>query len=90
MAISSEQVQRIFRKTERELARLSSEKHAKSVHGFRTSARRLETLLEDLSLSRNRNQKKLLKMLRGIRRRAGTCLARDSASSTSSPRTGRS
>jgi CHAD domain-containing protein len=71
MALSSERVQRIFRKTERELDRLSSEKHAKSIHDFRTSARRLETLLEDLSPCRNRNQKKLLKMLRGIRRRAG-------------------
>jgi len=71
MAISSENVQRIFRKTERELDRLSSEKHAKAVHGFRTSARRLETLLEDLSPRRDRNQKKLLKMLHAIRRRAG-------------------
>ncbi|MGB8063619.1 MAG: CHAD domain-containing protein [Candidatus Sulfotelmatobacter sp.] len=71
MAISSENVQRIFRKTERELDRLSSEKHAKAVHGFRTSARRLETLLEDLSPRRDRNQKKLLRMLHAIRRRAG-------------------
>src|ERR1700758_243339 len=71
MAISSENVQRIFRKTERELDRLSSEKHAKGVQGFRTSARRLQTLLEDLSPRRDRNQKKLLKMLHAIRRRAG-------------------
>ena len=71
MAISSEHAKRIFRKTERELDRLSSEKHAKAVHGFRTSARRLETLLEDLSLHRNRHQKKLLKTLREIRQRAG-------------------
>jgi CHAD domain-containing protein len=71
MAKSCEHAQRIFRKTERELDRLSSEKHAKSVHGFRTSARRLETLLEDVSLCRHRNQKKLLKVLSAIRRRAG-------------------
>ncbi len=71
MAISSEQVQSIFRKTERELARLSSEKHAKAIHGFRTSAGRLETLLEKIAPRRDRNQKKLLKMLHAIRRRAG-------------------
>ena len=71
MAISSEHVQRIFRKTERELDRLSSEKHAKAVHSFRTSTRRLETLLEEIALGRNRPQKKLLKMLSAIRRRAG-------------------
>jgi CHAD domain-containing protein len=71
MAISSENVQRIFRKTERELDRLSSEKHAKGVHGFRTSARRLETLLEEIAPRRDRNQRKLLKTLHAIRRRAG-------------------
>lgn len=71
MAISSEQVQRIFRKTERELDRLSSEKHAKAVHSFRTSSRRLETLLEDIAPRQNRHGKKLLKMLNVIRRRAG-------------------
>jgi CHAD domain-containing protein len=71
MAISSQHAKRIFRKTERELDRLSSEKHSKAVHSFRTSARRLETLLEDLSPRRDRNQKKLLKMLNAIRRRAG-------------------
>ena len=71
MAISYEHVQRTFRQTERELDRLSSEKHAKAVHGFRTSARRLETLLEEIAPRRDRHAKKLLKMLNAIRRRAG-------------------
>src|ERR1700756_2612070 len=71
MAISSEHVQRIFAKTERELDRLSSEKHAKAVHSFRTSSRRLETLLEEIAPRRDRHRKKLLKMLSAIRRRAG-------------------
>jgi len=70
MAISSEQVQRIFRKSERELDRLS-EKHGGAVHGFRTSARRLETLLEEIAPRRDRHTKKLLKLLNEIRRRAG-------------------
>ena len=70
MAISSELVRRIFRKTERELDRLS-EKHAGAVHGFRTSARRLETLLEEIAPRRDRQTKKLLKLLHAIRRRAG-------------------
>jgi CHAD domain-containing protein len=71
MPISSEHVQRIFRRTERELDRLSSEKHAKAVHSFRTSFRRLETLLEEIAPRRDRHRKKLLKMLNAIRRRAG-------------------
>ena len=70
MAISSEQVQRIFRKTERELDRLS-ERHAGAVHSFRTSSRRLETLLEEIAPRRDRHAKKLLKILKAIRRRAG-------------------
>jgi len=71
MAISSEHVQRIFAKTERELDRLSSEKHAKAVHSFRTSSRRLETLLAEIAPRRDRHRKKLLKILNAIRRRAG-------------------
>src|SRR5579859_7676185 len=71
MAISSEQVQRIFRKTERELERLSSEKHSKAVHSFRTSSRRLETLIEEIAPRQDRRGKKLLKLLNVIRRRAG-------------------
>jgi CHAD domain-containing protein len=71
MAISSEQVQRIFRKTERELDRLSSENHAKAVHNFRTSSRRLEILLEEIAPRRDRHGKRLLKGLGAIRRRAG-------------------
>lgn len=71
MAISSNQAHRIFRKTERELELLTSEKHAKAVHSFRTSSRRLETLLEEIAPRRDRHGKKLLKMLNAIRRRAG-------------------
>src|SRR5579863_3551418 len=71
MAISFNQVQRIFRKTERDLERLSSEKHAEAVHSFRTSARRLETLLQEIAPHRDRQGKKLLKTLNAIRRRAG-------------------
>ncbi|MGH9497060.1 MAG: CHAD domain-containing protein, partial [Candidatus Sulfotelmatobacter sp.] len=41
------------------------------VHGFRTTTRRLQTLVEELLPERSRNQKKLLKMLNRIRRRAG-------------------
>ena len=61
----------IFRKTERELSRLTSEQHAEAVHSFRTASRRLEILLEQLLPSEDRNNRKLLKMLHRIRRRAG-------------------
>lgn len=71
MALASEHGRRIFRKMEREVLRLSSDRQAEAVHTFRTTSRRLETLLTGLIAARDRNQKKLLKMLGRIRRRAG-------------------
>lgn len=71
MAIASERGRLIFRKIDRDLTRLSSDLQPESVHSFRTTTRRLETLLERLLPDHDRNQKKLLKMLGRIRRRAG-------------------
>src|SRR6201993_2988538 len=71
MAISPERGKSIFRKTEKELLRLSSGHRAEAVHGFRTAARRLQTLLEQLVADHNRKHKKLLKMLNRIRKSAG-------------------
>jgi len=71
MAISPERGKSIFRKTERELLRLFSGQRAEAVHGFRTAARRLQTLLEQLAADNNRKHKKLLKMLNRIRKSAG-------------------
>jgi CHAD domain-containing protein len=71
MAIAAERGKLIFRKTERELFRLSSAQDPEPVHTFRITTRRLETLLEQLIPSRDRNRKKLLKMLDRIRRSAG-------------------
>ena len=71
MSIAPKRSQLVFRKTERALLKLSSGQDPESVHGFRTSSRRLQTLLEEVLPDRNRNQKKLLKMLDQIRKRAG-------------------
>jgi CHAD domain-containing protein len=71
MSLSPEQSKIAFQKTERALVKLSSGRDAENVHGFRTSTLRLRTLLEQLVPSRDRNQKKLLKMLSRIRKRAG-------------------
>lgn len=71
MPIALDRSQLAFHKTERALLKLSSGQSAESVHGFRTTSRRLETLLEQILSERDRNQKKLLKMLNRIRRRAG-------------------
>src|ERR1700687_5320098 len=71
MPIALDRSQLAFQKTERALLKLSFGQTAESVHGFRTTTVRLETLLEQLLPERDRNQKKLLKMLNRIRRRAG-------------------
>ena len=71
MAISAERGKSIFRKTEKELVRLSSGHRAEAVHGFRTAARRLQTLLEQLVADNHRKHKKLLRTLNRIRKSAG-------------------
>ena len=71
MSIAPERTRLVFQKMDRALLSLPSGLDAESVHGFRTTSRRLQTLLEDVIPDRDRNQKKLLKMLDRIRKRAG-------------------
>jgi CHAD domain-containing protein len=71
MSIAPERSQLVFEKTERDLRRLCGDQRPETVHSYRTTTRRLQTLLEDLLPERDRNQKKLLKMLGRIRKRAG-------------------
>jgi len=71
MAISAERGKSIFRKTEKELLRLASGHGSEAVHGFRTTARRLQTLLEQLVSEGGRKHRRLLKTLKRIRKAAG-------------------
>ncbi len=71
MPIALKHCRLVFQRLERDLDRLSAEAEAKKVHRFRTGVRRLQTLLEDLSPARDCNQKRLLKLLTRIRKKAG-------------------
>jgi len=71
MSIAQERSKLIFQKLERDLLKLSSSAEADSVHRFRTTTRRLQTLVEQLVHDDGRHYRKLLKMLNRIRRRAG-------------------
>ena len=71
MPIAPERSQLVFQKMERALLKLSSTRDAESVHSFRTTSRRLQTLLEEIVPERGRSHKKLLKILDRIRKRAG-------------------
>ncbi len=71
MAIVAERSKTILQKTERDLRRLREGYQPDVVHSFRTTTRRLQVLLDELTPERDRKQKKLLKMLSRIRKRAG-------------------
>jgi CHAD domain-containing protein len=61
----------VFQKLEQDLVKLSSKPRAENVHRLRTGTRRLQILLGELSPKVDRSQKKLLKLLDRIRKRAG-------------------
>jgi CHAD domain-containing protein len=71
MSIAPKRSRVVFQKLEQDLVKLSSKPQAENVHRFRTGTRRLQILLGELSPKLDRNQKKLLKLLGRIRKRAG-------------------
>jgi len=71
MSVDPKQSRAVFQKLERDLVKLSSKPQAESVHRFRTGTRRLQMLLGELSPKLDRSEKKLLKLLGRIRKRAG-------------------
>jgi CHAD domain-containing protein len=71
MPIVPKRSRMVFQKLEQDLVKLSSKPRAENVHRFRTGTRRLQILLGELSPQLERSQKKLLKMLGKIRKRAG-------------------
>jgi CHAD domain-containing protein len=71
MPIAAKRCRLVFRKLERDLEKLAAQQSNETVHRFRTSTRRLQTLLEELMPQRTRKEKKLLKILRNVRKQAG-------------------
>jgi CHAD domain-containing protein len=71
MSIAPKRSRAVFQKLEQDLVKLSSKPLAENVHRFRTGTRRLQILLGELSPKLDRSQKKLLKLLGRIRKRAG-------------------
>ena len=60
-----------FQKLGRELTKLRKEPAPESVHKFRTNSRRVETLLTEVAPELTGNDKKLLKLLSRLRKKAG-------------------
>lgn len=71
MSLAPKRSRAVFRKLEQDLIKLSSKPQAGNVHRLRTGTRRLQILLGELSAENDRSQKKLLKLLGRLRKRAG-------------------
>lgn len=71
MSLDRDRVVQLFANLDRQLSKLSSRPQPKNVHQFRTAARRIETVLGEIVPEQDRKQRKLLKLLTKLRRRAG-------------------
>jgi CHAD domain-containing protein len=71
MPVDQKYCEDVFRTLGRELAKVTKHSSPERVHKFRTSTRRVETVLEDLVPQPNHGTKKLLRLLRRLRRKAG-------------------
>lgn len=71
MTAAQKRIASLFQKMDREIGRISANPVPKTVHQFRTTARRVEAALEELMPEADRNRRKLLKQLSRLRRRAG-------------------
>ena len=60
-----------FQRLGREVTKLAKNPAPESVHKFRTNSRRVEALLSEVAPELNRNDKKLLKQLSRLRKKAG-------------------
>lgn len=71
MSVDQKRNQSLFRKLSQLGRKLTSDPEPEHVHQFRTTTRRIETLFKELVPKPDRNERKLLKQLAKIRKRAG-------------------
>jgi len=71
MPVDSEKSRLAFQTLNRHLSKLQTKTAPKSVHKFRTYSRRVETMVGDLASEQSRNDKKMLKLLERLRKKAG-------------------
>lgn len=71
MPVDQQHCRDVFKKLDKELGKMTRQSRPERVHKFRTSTRRVETVLEELTPKPIRQTKKMLKELRRLRRKAG-------------------
>lgn len=71
MPLDQQCSRRTFQKLERQLSKLGTQAAPESVHRFRTYGRRVEALLDGALPKPGRNERKLLRLLARLRKKAG-------------------
>jgi CHAD domain-containing protein len=71
MAIDLKKARASFKKLDDKLAKVAKKRTPDNVHKFRTAMRRIEVLLGETTQKRDRNNRKLLKVLASLRKKAG-------------------
>jgi CHAD domain-containing protein len=71
MSLNEKNSRAVFQRLSRQLSKLKAKPAAESVHKFRTYGRRVEAVLDELVARPKQNDKKLLKLLARLRRKAG-------------------
>lgn len=71
MSVDQKRNQSLFRKLSQLARKLTSDPEPEHVHQFRTTSRRMETLFKEVVAEPDRNERKLLKQLAKVRKRAG-------------------
>ena len=71
MSIDLKRSRLAFQRLGREVTKLAKKPVPESVHKFRTNSRRVEALLSEVAPALSRNDKKLLKLLSRLRKKAG-------------------
>ncbi len=71
MAVDHQRTRHLFKKLSQLLGQNATRPHPEAVHDLRTISRRVEALLDALSTEPDKAQRKLLRRLKRLRRRAG-------------------
>ena len=71
MAVDHQRTQHLFKKLSQLLGQNATRPHPEAVHDLRTISRRVEALLDALSTEPDKAQRKLMRRLKRLRRRAG-------------------
>lgn len=71
MPVDQQHCRAVFRKLSVRLKRVNEHSRPDAIHKFRTSTRRVEAVIQELGREPDRSARKLLKMLRRLRRKAG-------------------